>query len=119
MSPIREVTGAVHGGERDHLELLGHALGDLPQPLERGGVRGVVEVVDRLAAVVVAHRPDEQVQPTGGGVLDGGQHLGRVQRGLAQVQQPYDGQLGAVSSHRRAYDARSTGGRTPHWAVGR
>ena len=86
-----EVAGAVHGGEGDDLELGGDALGHLAHPLQRGRVGGVVEVVDRLASVVVAHGADEQVHATGRRVLDRGQDLGGVQRGLAQVQQAYDG----------------------------
>ena len=83
-----QVTGAVHGRKRDDLELRGHALGHLAQPVQRRRVGGVVEVVDLLAVVVVAHRSDEEVHSPGGGIVHRCEHLGRIERDLAEVEQP-------------------------------
>ena len=91
VSPISRCAGAVHGGEGDHLELLDHAV-RRPRAAGRGRRGGrSSRGGDRLAAVVVAHGADEQVHSPGGRVRDGGQHLGRVQGRLAEVEQPYDG----------------------------
>ena len=78
------------------------------------GWADVVEVVDLLAVVVVADGTDEQVHPAGRGILDGGEHLGGVERGLTQVQQAYDGgrQRGETSDA-DASPARSPIGRRP------
>ena len=51
----------------------------------------VVEPVDALAVVVVAHRADEQRQPAGGVVAERGDDLGDVERRLAQVHEAYGG----------------------------
>ena len=50
-----------------------------------------------LAVVVVADRPDEQGHPAGGGVLDRGQHLGDVERRLADLDQPHRAVTPALS----------------------
>ena len=92
------MAGAVHGGEGDHVELRDDTVRDLAQPVDRGGVGGVVEGGDRLAPVVVAHGADEQVDSPGGRVRHGCQHLGRVQGRLAEVEQPDGGVVRGVSS---------------------
>ncbi len=99
----------MHGGQRHDLEVPCHALGDLPQPGQGGRVRAVVEVPHGLAAVVVAHDAHEQVDPARGGVVDGGQHLGGVERLLAQVEQADDG-VGSVLTG-GAYDGGDRSGR--------
>jgi hypothetical protein len=71
--------------------LRGDPLAHLAQLGQCGGVGGVVEAVDVTAAVVVAHPADEEGEAAGGLVVEGGHHLGDVQRGLAQVHESYDG----------------------------
>ena len=68
-------------------------VGHLAQPVQRRRVGGVVEVVDLLAVVVVAHHADEEVHAAGRGIVHRGEHLGRIERGLAEVEQPDHGRL--------------------------
>ena len=86
-----EVADAVHRRQRGDGVRGRHPLGDLAEPVERGRVRGVLEVADRPVVVVVAHRPDEQRHAPVGRVLDGREHLAHVERGLPDVEQAHHG----------------------------
>ena len=59
-SPISRQPDAVHRRHRGHRVPFDHRTDHVPEPVERGRVRGVVEVRHRLRVVVVAHRPDEE-----------------------------------------------------------
>ena len=99
--PEREGADPVHRGDRAHVVLRRDVLAHLAQPLQRARVRGVLQPVDLLAAVVVAHRADEQRQPASGLVGERGEHLGDVERRLADVDEPDDGCVvgGGVVGH--------------------
>ena len=51
---------------------------------------GVLEAGDALTAVVVADPPDEDGDPAGGLVVERREHLGHVERGVADVDQAQD-----------------------------
>jgi len=84
----------VHRGERQDVVRRGDLLGDLEEPRHRGRVRGVLQTGHALVAVVVAHGPDEDVDPTGRPVGDRVEHLRDVERGVPDVDEAYDGQGG-------------------------
>ncbi len=68
---------------------------DLAQPVERRRVGGVLQPDHAVVVVVVAHGADEHVDAAGSAVRHGRQHLGHVERGLADVDESDDGRLGA------------------------
>jgi hypothetical protein len=58
-------------------------------------VGGVLQATDAEPVIVVADPADEERQAPGRVVVQGGQHLGDVERGLAEVDEPYGGVRGA------------------------
>lgn len=60
---------------------------------------GVVEALDRLAVVALAHHPDEQVHPACGGIGHGLEHLVDAEWFLAQVAESYDVWRGTAGAH--------------------
>ena len=65
------------------------------QRVERGRVGGVLQPAYAVPVVVVADPADEERQPARGLVVERGDHLGDVQRGLAEVDEPHDAGSGA------------------------
>src|SRR5262245_14823518 len=84
----RQLADPMHRCDPDHTVGRAHLLGQLAHPVERARVRGVRQALDRLAAVVIAHRTHEHRQPArariGESVLD----LVDAQRLLAERECP-------------------------------
>src|SRR5690349_13352009 len=83
-----QVPGPVDGGQRGHGGVVTDTLRNLPQVLQRVGMRLVGQLVDRLLVVVVAHSADEDRGSTRRRVSNSSQHLVARQRALPYVQQP-------------------------------
>ena len=80
-----EPADPVDRGDAVHVVLLGDPVADPAQRVERGRVRGVLEPAYAQPVVVVADPADEEGQPAGRLVAERGEHLGDVERGLAEV----------------------------------
>ena len=93
-SPIASRPTRCTAATRQDVVPLGDGGRDVVQALQGAGVGGVLQADDVLVVVVVADGADEHVDAADGAGRRARHHLGDVQRGLAQVDETYDGQGG-------------------------
>ena len=85
-----QVTDAVYRGDGVQAELLGDLVGDAPQLIFGGRVRGVGQAGDLAVVIFVPDRPREERDATRGRICDGGPDLVHRQFGLTQRHQAHN-----------------------------
>lgn len=80
---------AVHRSHRLHVIDRRNALSDLPQPVGRAGVGGVLQIGNATPAVVVAHDADKEAHAPGGGIAHGREGFVERQRRIAHLGQSH------------------------------
>lgn len=85
-----QIADAVGRCQRHDVFLGTDAFGHLAQTVQCRRVRGIAEIADLIAAVVVAHCADEQAGATGGWIGHGVEDLVEAQRGVSDVEEAND-----------------------------
>ena len=88
--PDPQLADAVDRGHASYVVLGSDTTADVLEPGERSGVGGVVERGDALATVVVADLADEEGESTGTVVAQRVDHLGDVERGVADADEAHE-----------------------------